>query len=266
MASVDGSVCALAGLAGPAWCCLVGVVWACGSWVGYSSHFPWGLLYVFRLAGLGSKPGRKDTLVSFLPVCSFLWCFRTTWLFPFEGNMHCNQWPDQKAYAGWSHAMFNFLASIAGLSHWFWLWVRQFKLTFDRIQTRRMQLSYAPAYPTALGEFIATFPLANRSITWRNDVWLFWHNRSLMWRRALQKAFYLWRGRCWVRGTAADITPFMIDFAHACHQEPIDPVALGESLRLLDALDEQGGGSTLSLRKGLPSPKAWTPRGCSTSS
>ena len=84
--------------------------------------------------------------------------------------MHFNQWPDQKAYAGWSHSMSNFLASIAGLSHWFRLWVRQFRLAFDLIQTRRVHLSYAPAYPTALAEFIATFPLASGSITWRNDV------------------------------------------------------------------------------------------------
>ncbi len=81
--------------------------------------------------------------------------------------MHFNQWPDQKADAGWSHPMSTFLASIAGISHWFRLWIHQFKLTFDRIQTRRVHLSYAPAYPTALAAFIATFPLANGSITWR---------------------------------------------------------------------------------------------------
>ena len=40
------------------------------------------LPYVLRLAGLGSKPGRLDTLVSSLPVLSFLFDFITTGLFP----------------------------------------------------------------------------------------------------------------------------------------------------------------------------------------
>ncbi len=143
--------------------------------------------------------------------------------------MNFKQWPDQKAETFWFHPMNLFLASIAGLSHWFRLWVRQYKLTFNKIQTRRMHLSYALSYRTALAEHIATFPLASGSVTWRNDVWLFWHNRSLKWRRTLQKAFYLWRGTGWVRGAAADIAPFMIDFAYACQQGPKASTVVGMS-------------------------------------
>ncbi len=139
--------------------------------------------------------------------------------------MQSLQWPGQKASIGWSHVLSEFLATIAGLSHWFRLWVRQFKSSFDLILTRRVHLSRAPAYSIALREFVSSFPLANNTITWRNDVWLFWHHWAVGRRGTLQHAFYHWRSSYWVSGGTKDISSFMIVLAQACHQEPIGSMA-----------------------------------------